>query len=747
MHRIVTLALAIILVWSSAISAGNAPSQVPPHETGRFQSAPAPAAFSCSAVSEIPQSECEALVSLYTSTNGPSWADRSGWLDTNTPCAWAGVWCESGHVTDLELGDNGLSGSIPSALGGLTYLRWIVLYANALTGAIPPELGNLANLEWLDLSSNQLSGTIPAGLGSLAKLNWLDLSANQLSGAIPAELGNLGSLEWLYLSSNQLSGAIPAALGNLANLWLMDLSSNLLTGQIPTVLENLGSLEWLDLSENQLSGAIPSALGNLTYLETLDLSSNQLSGTIPAELGGLAGLWELALASNQLTGVIPPALGNLASLELLDLSGNQLSGAIPSGLGSLSNLWHLDLSANQLTGSIPPVFGNLALLEFLDLSGNQLGGTIPAELGGLAHLWQLDLSINQLVGTVPPELGGLAALWSLKVSTNQLYGRLPDSLTGLDLVAFWFDETGLCEPGDPAFQAWLSSIPDLQRTDVCNPSLIAVRKTTSGVPWLYLYNAPSGFWSPVVSMGSNKTPIPGGDVRWMFGLDHDGDGTSGIAAVKVVGGVPYLYIYSQPTSWEGASSAVAANHLPIPAGTIRFMFSVDHNGDGKEEIGVVKVVGGVPYLYIYSAPSGMWTPVSTVAANHLPIPGGNVLWMFGMDYNGDGKDEIACVKLLSDGARYLYIYSAPSGMWTPVSTVAANFLPIPGGNVQHIFAVDYDGDGKDEIGVIKVVDGSRYLYIYTAPSGMWTPVARVAANYSPIAAGDLLNIFGVKRAP
>ena len=45
---------------------------------------------------------------------------------------------------------------------------------------------------------------------------------------------------------------------------------------------------------------------------------------------------------------------------------------------------------------------------------------------------------------------------------------------------------------------------------------------------------------------------------------------------------------------------------------------------------VVKVVGGVPYLYIYSAPSGMWTPVSTVAANHLPIPGGNVLWMFGI---------------------------------------------------------------------------------------------------------------------
>ena len=374
------------------------------------------------------------------------------------------------------------------------------------------------------------------------------------------------------------------------------------------------------------------------------------------------------------------------------------------------------------------------------LYGSVLINRVAPPAGSVLTVWAGSVQVGRATIT---SLGGVSrytveALWDnpdtpavdgVTVNGQELRFKVGERMT--DALAYWSEGANT----------------ELNIVDGEASSLIAVRKMTSGVPWLYLYNSPYEFWSPVVSQGSNKTPIPGGDVRWMFGLDHDGDGTSGIAAVKVVGGVPYLYIYSQPTSWEGASSAVAANHLPIPAGTVRFMFNVDYNGDGKEEIGVVKVVGGVPYLYIYSAPSGMWTPVSTVAANHLPIPGGNVLWMFGMDYNGDGKDEIACVKLLSDGARYLYIYSAPSGMWTPVSTVAANFLPIPGGNVQHIFAVDYDGDGKDEIGVIKVVDGSRYLYIYTAPSGMWTPVARVAANYSPIAAGDLLNIFSVKRAP
>lgn len=48
---------------------------------------PAPAAqsgFSCADVTEIPQSECEALVALYNSTNGPGWAKSDRWLAGRT---------------------------------------------------------------------------------------------------------------------------------------------------------------------------------------------------------------------------------------------------------------------------------------------------------------------------------------------------------------------------------------------------------------------------------------------------------------------------------------------------------------------------------------------------------------------------------------------------------------------------------------------------------------------------------------
>ena len=44
----------------------------------------APAAFDCSTATGMPQSECEALVALYESTDGDNWNDNTGWLTTDT---------------------------------------------------------------------------------------------------------------------------------------------------------------------------------------------------------------------------------------------------------------------------------------------------------------------------------------------------------------------------------------------------------------------------------------------------------------------------------------------------------------------------------------------------------------------------------------------------------------------------------------------------------------------------------------
>ena len=415
-------------------------------------------AFSCSDVTEIPKTECEALVALYDSTDGDNWKYNTAWKVTNTPCSWYGVTCSDGNITQLVLSINQLSGTIPSELGNLLNLTELTLYRNRLSGTIPPELGKLVNLTKLALYRNILSGTIPSELGNLVNLTELTLYKNQLSGTIPSTLGNLTNLTEITLYQNKLSGTIPSTLGNLTNLTEITLHQNKLSGTIPSDLGNLITLQRLSLSENQLSGTIPTELGNLTNLQELHLYVNQLTGTIPPELGNLINLQELSLGYNQLTGNIPPELGDLINLQELHLGGNQLNGNIPPKLDNLINLQRLSLSSNQLGGPIPTELGNLTNLQGLYLNENQLNGTIPSELGNLNLQW-LDLTDNQLSGPIPAELGNLTNLQWLNLTDNQLSGSLPLSLMNLNkLISFSFEKTELCEPVDTNFQTWLAGV-------------------------------------------------------------------------------------------------------------------------------------------------------------------------------------------------------------------------------------------------------------------------------------------------
>ena len=410
-------------------------------------------------------------MALYNATDGPNWKNNQNWLSDEPLDEWYGVTVQNGRVTGLFLGDNQMTGPIPSELGNLANLQELNLRYNQLTGPIPPELGNLANLEVLFLLANQLTGPIPPELGNLANLEWLSFSGNQLRGSIPSELGKLANLEWLILSNNRLTGSIPSELSQFANLQRLILSSNPLTGPIPSELGDLANLQELNLHfnqltgpvppelshltnlqqlilwGNQLTGSIPTELSHLANLQELSLQQNQLTGSIPSELGDLANLQELSLGYNPLTGLIPPELGNLANLQELDLVNNQLTGSIPPELGNLANLETLALMANQLTGFIPPELGNLANLERLLLSANQLTGSIPPELGNLANLELLWLSDTQLTGPIPSELGNLTNLQNLILSENQLTGPIPSELGNLaNLELLWFGENRLTGP-------------------------------------------------------------------------------------------------------------------------------------------------------------------------------------------------------------------------------------------------------------------------------------------------------------
>ena len=202
---------------------------------------------------QVPATERVALVELYSSTNGDSWTNNSGWkevpLDTDgfampgTERTWNGVTCEGGNVVRIDLHSNNLVGTIPPELGDLTNLTYLALSYNQLSGEIPSALSNLTDLERLYLNNNQLAGSIPDWLGNLTSLVRLELGSNQLTGAIPVDLGDLTNLTHLTLHSNQLYGDIPPELGGLTKLEHLNLYGNQLKGPVPEEITNLNSLK------------------------------------------------------------------------------------------------------------------------------------------------------------------------------------------------------------------------------------------------------------------------------------------------------------------------------------------------------------------------------------------------------------------------------------------------------------------------------------------------------------------------
>ncbi len=387
----------------------------------------------CDIVGEIPRAECDALVDLYNSTNGPSWTHNTGWLSTYTPCTtpWYGVTCSGGHVTELNLNSNHLVGSIPSTLS------------------------NLSSLQDLGLSTNQLTGSIPASLGSLSSLKFLNLSGNQLTDGIPTSLGSLSNLEGLWLSANQLTGSIP------------------------------------------------SSLGSLPHLTDLSLKTNQLTGSIPASLGSLPNLQRLVLNDNQLTGNIPSTIGNVSTLTGLFVDSNPLSGALPA------------------------------------------------------------------------------------------------SLTNLDLIAFHFNDTGLCEPPDAAFQAWLASIPSLQRTDVkCGAATATPTPTPTSEPGAKMH-LPIIMKQHVVP-GPTPTPTPTSTPSPIFSDDFEDGLLTGWTANQGVWTNPGTYMRGQDTeppayeirnvkSATGAAFTYEGTVTLVSGYTVGLIFRCSADGTLGYEVGLSAV--------------------------------------------------------------------------------------------------------------------------------------------------------------
>ncbi len=209
----------------------------------------------CAVVCSVPTSERDALMALYTSTDGANWTNNTNWNTTAPVKNWFGVTvdCATGTVIKIELQSNNLNGvsitgnDIPTKIGNLVNLQILDLENNFLTGNIPQEVGDLIQLTYLDFHNNKLSGGIPTNLNKLTNLEEVFLFENALTGSIPNNWANINSLKRLFVNDNQFSGLVPDFSSSLALIHLSiknnayqfgDFESQFSTYQTLTIFNN-----------------------------------------------------------------------------------------------------------------------------------------------------------------------------------------------------------------------------------------------------------------------------------------------------------------------------------------------------------------------------------------------------------------------------------------------------------------------------------------------------------------------------
>ena len=107
-----TAFILLVIILGFSLAPANAENTARPSEASAGALA-AQTTFSCADVTDVPESECNALVALYNSTDGEnSWVNKTNWLQSNTVCTWFGVGCTAGHVSTLQLPANGLNGQL-----------------------------------------------------------------------------------------------------------------------------------------------------------------------------------------------------------------------------------------------------------------------------------------------------------------------------------------------------------------------------------------------------------------------------------------------------------------------------------------------------------------------------------------------------------------------------------------------------------------------------------------------------------
>ena len=209
-----------------------------------------------------------------------------------------------------------------------------------------------------------------------------------------------------------------------------------------------------------------------------------------------------------------------------------------------------------------------------------------------------------------------------------------------------------------------------------------------------------------------------------FGLDPDD-----ISPGSFTGDTTYdlgMYRYATGSTWiDPFDNGPGEPYTVIPFGTATDNpgFNGDYDGDGIDDITIVRVTGANNNLQWWIRPSSNPSAIRVIPFGHV-VTGQRTFAFQGADFTGDGRDEIVVARSVNlTGAATWYVADSVTG---------AQILQVPFGDWDTDYLInpaDYTGDGIADIPVWRAGG---------ANSSQWVWYIRNTAN------GSVQNhLFGI----
>ena len=191
-------------------------------------------------------------------------------------------------------------------------------------------------------------------------------------------------------------------------------------------------------------------------------------------------------------------------------------------------------------------------------------------------------------------------------------------------------------------------------------------------------------------------------------LDYNGDGKDDILCYRPGSKTVYLLKSNGDKTFTNVyASSNGIGYYDFNESVDRAI-ALDYNGDGKDDILCYRPGSKIVYL-LKSNGDGTFTTVYT-SRNGIGGYDFNALEdeAIALDYNGDGKDDILCYR---PGSKTVYLLkSNGDGTFTTVYTSRNGIAGFDfNASVDKAIALDYNGDGKDDILCYR--PGSKIVYL------------------------------------